>query len=252
MARADEERRTDTGKPITGKILVNSGSGKPLEVTVEDLKTRNRNSLWNAAVEAEYMERVRAKAAAKAQEIVSLAMTEAEHLKQQAQEEGYAQGVATAQEQLAAAHQDMADSLAQALASVDVGRRQIWDDYRQDIVTLLGLAVEKILGIELGTRRNDILGHLLDQALDSIDAQRGLTIRVNPQDAETMREILDMGRERHPGLERWRLKNDPTMQPGGLIVESGQGIVDNSLESRMALVQSVLDQLEIPGEEQDA
>jgi flagellar assembly protein FliH len=77
-------------------------------------------------------------------------------------------------------------------------------------------------------------------------------VRVHPEDEETMRELLETGKERHPGLERWTVRTDPSMQPGGLVLESDQGMVDNSLGGRREMVAHVLDQLALPAEHDDS
>jgi flagellar assembly protein FliH len=73
-------------------------------------------------------------------------------------------------------------------------------------------------------------------------------VRVNPEDEAAVKDILVTTQQRHSGLEVWSVKGDPSINPGGLVVESVDGMVDNTIESRYALVDQILEQLELPGD----
>ena len=95
MSLSDTE---DTGL-LTGRVILGPGGGGEAETTIGELENR-RSPLQYEEVEARFWERVRGKATAKASEIMGQAMAEAERLKAQAQEEGYAAGVAAAEQQI--------------------------------------------------------------------------------------------------------------------------------------------------------
>lgn len=240
MSSSDAGSQTvRAGKVIMGGVVRNL-AGAPAS------ETQHKRSIWDEAAEAEYLARVKARAADKAREVLLAARGEAQQIRQQAADEGYEEGVRQAQEELVQAHQEMAESLASSLAAVSDGSIAVWRAYREDLVFLVQLSVEKILGITLDASRREVIEALLDEAAAKLEAAQGLVLRVHPDDAETLHAILQAFGDRYHSLRNWRIEGDGSMTPGGLKVESSLGLVDNSLESRRLVVQEVMDSLELP------
>lgn len=241
-------------KTMTGRVFVGVGKGRETLMAVEDFQGRGSLDRWSREVEQEVMQRVQAKAAAKAAEILAAANAEARMLRDKGFEEGYAQGIAQAQEQLQQAHQEMSAALGDALAAVQQGRAAIWEHHRRDLQALVVLAVERICNIVLDTQRREVLAGHLDQAVEALDTHVNLLLTVHPADAETLEELLTAATQRHPRLAAWRIRTSPAMQPGGLLVESDHGMVDNTLEGRRSIVEPLLRliQLELPETEPPA
>lgn len=239
---------TRSGK-WTGKVIVGVGSGdRASETTIQALEGK-RAPKWD---DEEYMERVRARAAAKAQEILVAAQAEAAQLREQAREEGYAEGIRQAQAELDQAKGEYGGAVGQVLEMLQSSGRGVFERYRQDLVILVRMAAEKVIGTEISWRREDILGCLLDQALEQLDSRVGLNITVNPADEPLLAEMLEAARQRHAGLDRWRVKPDAAMQPGGVVVESDHGMVDNTLEGRMTILADIFSQLSLPVDGEEA
>ncbi len=239
MSSSNAPADTRTGKVIMGGVVRNL-AGAP-----ESAEQSNR-SIWDEAAEAEYLVRVKARAADKAREVLLAAREEATEIRRQAADEGYEEGVRQAQDELVQAHQEMAESLASSLAAVSEGSIAIWRAYREELVLLVHLAVEKILGIVLDDSRREVIEALLDEAASRLEASQGLVLRVHPDDRETLESILEVFADRYHTLRNWRIEADGSMTPGGLKVESTLGMVDNSMQSRRQVVQDVLDSLELP------
>ena len=229
------------------KVIVGIGARGPGELSLSGFGSSQESSRWDEATEAEYIGRVKDRAASMAVEIVTKARAEAEELKRQALEEGFAEGLRQAQEQLETARGEMAAALANSLAAVRQGQVGVWAEHRKGLVELVRLCMEKALGLEVDERRKEILAGFLDQAVDALDARTGLVLRVHPEDEPSLREILQSAEAAGTNIGPWRIQADPGMQPGGLVLESDQGMVDNSLESRRAVIHEILDQLSLPG-----
>lgn len=231
------------------RVIVGMGAHGPSESTVAELQGQRDLTRWTNSTEQEYMARVRERATAAAKEIISKAMADAAQLRENAAQEGYASAVQEAQAQLEAALDVQAQALGQAMAALEQGAAALWEEHRADITALVRLAVEKILGLEMAERREAVLASTLDQALEAIDSQRQLCVRVCPDDEELIGELLARAKDQHPGLDRWCVRADPKLGPGGMVLESAQGMVDNSMEGRMKAVADVLEHLSAPGTE---
>jgi flagellar assembly protein FliH len=194
------------------------------------------------------MDRVRDRAALRAGDILAQARLEAEQLKAQAMQEGYNAGLEQAQQELETFQQTMSDSVAGVLEAIQGQCSGIFSKWRQDIVTLLRVAVQRAVGLEISENRARILESLLVKSIDILDTQRKLIVRVNPEDEAAVNDILTTTQQRQSGLEAWSVKGDAAISPGGLVVESRDGMVDNTIETRFALVDQILEQIVIPGD----
>lgn len=229
---------------ITGRVIMGMETPGPDEMTVQDIEGKKRLT-WDSDIDSEYMNRVKAKAKSMAKDILAKAMQEAETMKEQARQEGYEQGIAQAQEELDQHVAGLSNTMESMLAQVSQQGENVWATRRADIVLLIHMAIQKILGVEMETRRKDILESLLDQAVERIESQRTLTLKVSPQDEELMSALLPMIQERNPAIKHWKVKTDPAIQQGGAIVETMEGKVENTIDARWKSVEPILNELTV-------
>ena len=218
------------------------------EATLQEVEG-SRSMNWDDATEAEYLERVKVKAQAMAAEMLQKARAEGEALREQARQEGYQHGLEQAQQELETFQQTMGESVSGVLGAIQGQCSSIFDNWRQELVTMLRVSLQKALSIELDENRHTVLENLLTLSLEELDSKRNLVIKVNPEDAPAVQDIISLAQSRFPGLEAWSVKADEHIGTGGMVLESDNGMVDNTIESRFALVDNVLAQLAIPPED---
>jgi flagellar assembly protein FliH len=229
---------------MTGRIIASGFSG-PEEKTFGQLSgSGSAHAAVIELLESEYMERVRARATAMAKDMLTSAQAEAALLKEQARQEGLAEGRAQAQSQTEQRLGAMATQLSGLLDAIGRERVALWEASRRDYLAVLKLALEKTLNIEIDTRREEILGSLINQALDRIDSQTMLAVTVNPEDEAMATDLLERAKAANTGLAQFKIKTSPGLNPGSVVMESQGGRVDNSLESRFAGVMEVIAQFE--------
>ena len=232
---------------VTGRVILGPGGGGEAETTIAEMESR-RSPLHFEEVEAQFWERVRAKAKAKASAIIAEAMAEGERIKAKAQEDGYAAGVAAAGGQIQTELAQMATSLGAMLESLAGERAKLWERYRDEFVSLLRLALERTIGASVDARRREILGNLLDESLELMEAKADLTLTVHPDDEPLARELLARAQQERPSLARVLLRANPGLIPGSLFLEGPDGLVDNTIASRFAEVETIFARLAAPGE----
>jgi flagellar assembly protein FliH len=239
----------DLGAALPGdaRVILGMGQHGRNEMTVLEMEGEKPSGL-DAKTELDFWARVRAKAQAKAKQIIAQAMDEAQALKEQARQEGLAAGLEQAK---SLAETQMAEAgrvLAGMLAGLQGERQNLWAGYRQEFVVLLKLAVEKTLRAELSERRQEVLAGLLEQGLELLDTQDGFCVVVHPDDEAKVRELLAEAQKAQPNLTCWRVKTDPGLVQGGLRLESSAGLVDNSVGARFVQVGEILDRVEFSGD----
>lgn len=206
----------------------------------------SRSTAWTEKDEAAYMDRVRLKAQQLAEGIVAEARMEAEKLRDEARKQGYEAGLAEAGDELTAFRQSMAESVSAVLGAIEGQCSHIFDQWREDLVEVARLAVRRITAVEIAGRRFEVLQGLLIEAVALLEKRRELVIRVNPEDAPHIDEIIKNAKERFEDVQSWRVKADASVSPGGMLVESESSLAEGRLETRIAAVEQIFDHLTLP------
>lgn len=187
------------------------------------------------------MDQVRERAQDKAREILAQALVEAEAIRAQARAEGYAAGEQDALEQVEKEKQKIMtflDSLEQALVQE---KEQIFFKHKNTLFQILRLAFEKSFGVMLEASRFQALSALFEESVAQIQAQSVLTLYVCPADTDNATQILAQARATQPDLPEIVLRTSADLAPGGVRLESGEGVIDNSIASRFEQVRNILD-----------
>ena len=230
-------------KFYTGRVIMGIDSeSKAQEMTIQEIEGKKKPN-WDEDTNQEYFARVKDKAQLMAKKIISKAMADAEQLKIKAQEEGYAEGLSKAAIEAEQHITESTRSLGQTLSGIQENSHKILLAQSTDAVSLILMVIEKTLAVEMGERRQEILEALLNEALSLIHSQTGLVVKVSPAVQEIISPLLEQAQKEYPSLANWRIKNDPTMENGGVILETEDEMVDNTVTSRWEGVQEILAQL---------
>jgi flagellar biosynthesis/type III secretory pathway protein FliH len=105
------------------------------------------------------------------------------------------------------------------------------------LVLEVAMAVAKeLVGHELQTNKALVL-RTLDDLLQSVAGEQQVELRLSPNDLEAVRQ-------QRPELgQQVRLVADPTLGPGGCVVETPRQILDGSIDRRLAAVRAALHEL---------
>lgn len=155
--------------------------------------------------------------------IVNTALTEAERLKQQAEEHGYEDGINRAEA-------DISDELKKIGRSVEQAGRQL-EEHSEEIkarITEMALVIaEKILQREVGAGAE--VADLVEQAVMSERDKNEITVHLSDDSIVLVEELerrLEPLRDRNGGYVRIRPEQQ---QPGYVQIETEEGIVDASV-----------------------
>ncbi len=110
--------------------------------------------------------------------------------------------------------------------------------YEAELVRLSVKVAEKIIGEELRTRPETIVS-IARECLFGIRNAQNLTVRVNSDEREEVLRHVDAF-NRELGLSNIQVIADPSVSPGGCIVESERGIVDARLETQLRRLEDIL------------
>jgi flagellar assembly protein FliH len=161
-------------------------------------------------------------------DVLAEARADAERIREDARNEGYAAGradaVASLEPALAALTQAIADlRLQQAEMATELERRAVE----------LGLALsKKIVGVTIGLDPAKVIG-AVEMALRGIVERGRITVLVNPDDLEIVREAMDGLRASLGGIDHWDVQAERRVGRGGCIVRTPVGDIDARVETKL-------------------
>lgn len=206
----------------------------------------SQSTAWTEKDEAAYFERVKQKAGQMAEGMLAEAKAQAEQIRADAEQQGYEKGLEAAQEELNAFRNAMADSVSAVLHTLQEQGPRIFEQWREDVVGVVRVAVQRITAKEISEHRKEVLEGLLVEAVGLLEKRRELVIRVNPDDEPVINDIISLTRDRFDDVRSWRVKPDLAITPGGMVVESESSLAEGRLEARIAAVDEVLERLTLP------
>ncbi|MDQ7031531.1 MAG: FliH/SctL family protein [Desulfonauticus sp.] len=212
---------------------------------LEELEGYSNNLMSPEEIEKKILERATQKAEQKAKEILTKAIKEAEDIRNKAFQEGYAKGQAEAQKQVIALKKDLENKWITFFRNLEQEKKTILANYKQDLVLLVRKCVEKIVNFTLDKEYEKIIERLFTEALEFMQSKQELKIKVNPQDKELILEILNKTKEHYPELNMAQVKEEAQVEPGGVVVENGTGLVENQVQVRLKEIDKLLAQLSL-------
>lgn len=242
----------------SGRVVMGCDTPGPDFLTIQEIEGKRHRPVWDESTEAEYMARCRQKAETMARDIIAQAMakaqTDAQAVRDQARAEvdqavaeARAKAEAEAQQRLDAEVSAHVDSMGRLVAGLQTRGAEVWEARRADFAALARAFTRKALGVEMDSRRAEILERLMDEACQRLEGAREFTLKVAPRDFELAGALLDQIKAARPDLGRWRLAAEPSLaESGGVVLETPQLLADNSLASRLAIITPYLDQLALP------
>lgn len=185
-------------------------------------------------------QQIRERAEAQAAQLLEQAEAESTAVRDRAHEEAKAI-VATAKEEgLRTGREEGLEALMEATLRANASMASLQDTLVPQIKTLAMAIARRVIGRELEFHPEAIV-EIVKQALgDKARQRREITLRVNPDDAQMLKdsraELLEM-------LSRCKdisIREDAGIAPHGVIIETEAGIIDAQLETQLGVLERLL------------
>jgi len=174
-----------------------------------------------------------------AEEILQQANAEAISIKERAFQSGYQSGWETAVKEIQMVTDSIFRAFRKGLDDIVSLKDDILGQAENDIVQLSTGIAKKLVCIEL-KQHPDIIVSIVKEAIKLVKNREEITIKIHPDDYGTLKqhlsEVMTQLNESNAGPQQdvpIRLEEDPTLTPGGCIVETDTGLIDMSFEARM-------------------
>jgi type III secretion protein L len=127
--------------------------------------------------------------------------------------------------------------LSELMVSVAAKRMESFEKFEESIVNIVMRSVKRIIGEMDNAQR---LRAIVHNALSAVRNQKGVVVRVNPEQAQAVRESIDKmtkGSDDTPFVE---IVADGRLQPNDCIIETEIGTVDASLDIQLKAIEKSL------------
>lgn len=212
---------------------------------VEFSQSHKKLDLWDEDTEKRFLQKVKAKATKQAKEIIRQAQEEAEDLKKIAYEKGYKEGLLKGEQEVFNLKQEMEERLLSILKKIEVEKQKIYDKYKQEILELIVLSVDKIVGHVFLKNKKETLSSLFQECLEEIDTSNKVEIKVHKEDAPILQELLQGIKEKYPGIKSWDLRVSGSLKQGQLVLDTGINKIETDLDDRKQKVFKILENISL-------
>lgn len=210
---------------------------------MDSAQEKIRLMLENAREEAQLIKR---EAEFEAERILAEAKTNAENImaevEQTAKEEGYRYGEAVAQQH----YNDL-------LAEAEDFRNRAQTEYQEtifsleeDIVNLALNIAKKVIAEELEISRDTVL-KIASETINACVNRDHVILKVSTEDYDYVVENQERIRSCVSELNQLEIKKDSSLKPGSCIVDTGFGIADGSLDTKLEAIEKAF--LEVLGDQ---
>ena len=181
-------------------------------------------------------------------QIVEEAKAEARTIRENAKEEGCAEGRADMQSQVAELAQAMAEDecrkfLSSCEASLEELNRNTFEwlqQWRNQTVHLASKLAEKVVHQKVSEGHMEVLMGWLTDSIKMLSSDRHLRVRVHPSDFDVAGKALERIANLAPQASSAQVVTDPGIEPGGCVVDSDNGSIDQQISSQ---IQQLVSQL---------
>lgn len=182
-----------------------------------------------------------AEAQSRAQVIVARAEAEADRIRNEARQQGFAEGMVAGRDQLRSVAEPLVDALSQAVEELRVLQANAADMVERDAIVLAMEVAEKVVGGAIAVEPERVLD-VVRGALRAIVERERIVIQVNPEDLAIMREGLDELAGSLGGIEHVEVQEERRVKRGGAAVRTSVGEIDANITTKLERARAAVEE----------
>lgn len=165
--------------------------------------------------------------------LVSRAQEESDSIKKSAFEEGYRQGIERAQA-------DMEEFKTQ-FAQFMTAKQDVFEYIAPDILEISVDIAKKIIKKELDLDPQVLLNTIVEVLRTITKSESKITIRVRPQSVQFIKDTIPNITYQYGIDSKINIVSDPSIEDGGCIFQTNNGIVDASIDTQIEIIKKALE-----------
>ena len=165
--------------------------------------------------------------------LVSRAQEESENIKKSAFEEGYRKGLEKSEKDL--------EKFRTELSKFMSARQDVFEYIAPDILEISVDIAKKIIKKELETDPQVIINTIIEVLKTVSKSEPKITIRVKPQAVQFIKDTLPNITYQYGIESKINILADPSIEEGGCVFQTGNGIVDASIDTQLEIIKKSLE-----------
>lgn len=165
--------------------------------------------------------------------LVSRAQEESENIKKSAFEEGYRNGLEKSGEDMALFREELLKFMS--------ARKDVFEYIAPDIMEISVNIARKIIKKELESDPQIIINTIIDVLKTVSKSEPKVTIRVKPQSVQFIKDTIPNITYQYGVDAKINIVADPTMEEGGCVFQTNNGIVDASIDTQLEIIKKALE-----------
>ncbi len=246
-----EQQRFDSSRSSTSR------SDKDGMLTFGDVDTiaaHERQLRQMGTPEPAEITMLRIAASEEAQQLVGMALSQAQLIEQEARNKGYQSGYDRGySEGQAKAHQDVTaeaaakneiyrEDLHTFIAHIEEERKKNWSRIEPEVIAMVFELAKQVIKEEVTASKTVCLS-IIQNALRRVADTNTLRIKVNADDLETVRANRANLLSLIDGIPHIEIIEDRRVQPGGSVIDTDAGSIDSRIETQLNEVGETLSQI---------
>ena len=165
--------------------------------------------------------------------LISRAMEESENIKKSAFEEGYRLGLENAKTDV--------ENFKNEFQKFMSARKDVFEYIAPDILEISVNIAKKIIKKELNTDPQVLINTIIDVLKTVAKSESKVTIKVNPQSVQFIKDTIPIIAYEYGIEAKVNILADPSIENGGCIFQTNNGIVDASIDTQLEIIKKALE-----------
>lgn len=165
--------------------------------------------------------------------LVSRAQEDAENIKKSAFEEGYRAGIEKSQADL--------EKFRNELANFMSARKDVFEYVAPDILEISVEIAKKIIKKEVESDPQVLINTIIDVLKTVSKSEPKIVIRVRPQAVQFIKDTIPNITYQYGIDSKINIVADPSVEEGGCIFQTNNGIVDASIDTQLEIIKNALE-----------
>ncbi len=183
-------------------------------------------------------EKILAEAKSQAEDLLEASRSEGEEIRQQAYKDGYEKGYQEGLEKSRSEMEKLSQQFRLLTENLAKEREELRKQYEQDLIDLVLLLTEKIIGTTAETKP-EIISHIVSRVLNEAGEFEKAVIRVNPVHLSYLEHFNEPNSLYY---QKVQLVEDTSLNPGECVVNCDNGFIEARISEQLEILKkSILD-----------
>ncbi len=166
------------------------------------------------------------------EKMIGDAKNRVESIEKEAREKGYSEGSRQGRDDGISEVKSVIESLNESIVLLMNTRMEFFEKSEKEMIDIIILTATEIIRREVQSDR-EIIKNVIRKSVEEIHSRQTITIRLNPRDIVSARELASELVEKIESLEKVEFEEDTSISDGGCFIKTNVGILDATVENRL-------------------